>query len=88
MSERIGASINQQIVSFDCQGTAAEDSSSFLFHRFFGPPSAEDIFYLQLGSDPLHGGRLTKIGNQSDGFVDFGLDRLDPGFAHAKGIAS
>ncbi|OLY85750.1 hypothetical protein AYI68_g48 [Smittium mucronatum] len=48
----------------------------------------EDGFYPQFGSDPFHGGRITKIGNQSDRFVDFGLDRLDSGFAHAKGIAS
>ncbi|OLY79596.1 hypothetical protein AYI68_g6328, partial [Smittium mucronatum] len=70
------------------QDTAAEYSSSFLFYRFFGPPSTEDGFYLQSGSDPLHGGRLTNIGNQSDHFVDFGPDRLDSGFAHAKGLAS
>ncbi|OLY77815.1 hypothetical protein AYI68_g8149 [Smittium mucronatum] len=49
---------------------------------------AEDGFYPQIGSDPLHGGRLTNISNQSDRFVDFGLDWTDSSFTHAKGLAS
>ncbi|OLY81461.1 hypothetical protein AYI68_g4432 [Smittium mucronatum] len=48
----------------------------------------EDRFYPQLGSDPFHGCRLTNISNQSDRFVDFGLDWTDSGFTHAKGLAS
>ncbi|OLY85142.1 hypothetical protein AYI68_g672 [Smittium mucronatum] len=46
------------------------------------------LIYPQLGSDPFHGDRPTHIGNQSDCFVDFGLDRLDYGFTHAKGLPS
>ncbi|OLY81147.1 hypothetical protein AYI68_g4748 [Smittium mucronatum] len=45
------------------------------------------VFYPQLSSDPFHCGRITNIGNQSYLFVDFGLNRLDSGFAHAKAFA-
>ncbi|OLY78932.1 hypothetical protein AYI68_g7009, partial [Smittium mucronatum] len=45
-------------------------------------------FFPQIGSDPLHGGRFGKVGNQSDGFVDFGLDWFDSGFTYAKGLSS
>ncbi|OLY80359.1 hypothetical protein AYI68_g5545, partial [Smittium mucronatum] len=55
MSERIGAVAGQSgrspFAFSQCpgglvsgQGTAAEDSSSFIFRRFFGPPSTGGFY--------------------------------------------